>query len=264
MSLVDTHVPIYPGHDPAAVVRNGWVNLQRSIAPGAVPADEAIVLCLAERSDCHAFAELAGGRATIPGGIAVEAVDPLRAVRCRGPEGLDAWIVAGRQIRTRERLEVLALTVDEAFPDGLEMGEAVGRVRAAGGIPVLPWSPGKWTGRRGAVIRETIDQASPGEVLLADSSLRPRGWRGDGLLRRAASRGLGVVAGTDPLPLPGEEYVAGACGCAIDRPLRADEPAASLADALATLRGAARPIGRRRGACEVIWCLARMRWGRRR
>jgi hypothetical protein len=264
MILIDTHVHIYPVHDPAAVLENGWKNLQQAAhnLPGGGGAS--LVLCLAERSDCHAFEALSSGTASVPGRLEVNVVENSRALQVSGEGNLALRIVAGRQVQTRDRLEVLCLTVDAKLEDGLGLDETVARVRDAGGVSVLPWSPGKWWGSRGEQVRAVVDAAEPGDILIGDSSLRPRGWPEDPVLHQAAARGIGVVAGTDPLPFANQERVAGSYGSRIDHSLAEKAPASSLAEALTSLRGRAEPIGRRRSLFDVLRCQVALRRGSNR
>ena len=121
-------------------------------------------------------------------------------------------VLAGRQIVTTERLEVLALTCTERIPDGRPVREVIAAVRATGAIATLSWSPGKWWGRRGRLVAELLTEYEPGQVVIGDVLLRPGCWPEPLLMRTARRRGFMVLAGSDPLPLPNEEQWAGAYG----------------------------------------------------
>lgn len=127
------------------------------------------------------------------------------------------YFFAGRQVATAERLEVLALCTQQLFVDGLPFREAIHQVRQAGLVPVTPWSPGKWTLRRGGLVAEVVRNARPGELLLADSSLRPAGMSEPRIFQEARQRGLGIIAGSDPLPFQGQETLIGSFGCEISQ-----------------------------------------------
>jgi hypothetical protein len=62
------------------------------------------------------------------------------------------YIIAGRQIVTAERLEVLALGFEGLVPDGEPIRQVIDRVRSAAAVAVIPWGFGKWWGRRGKVV----------------------------------------------------------------------------------------------------------------
>ncbi|HZB26962.1 MAG TPA: hypothetical protein VE282_00250, partial [Gemmatimonadales bacterium] len=57
-------------------------------------------------------------------------------------------LLAGRQISTRERLEVLALGTELDLPSGESLGDTIAAVREQGAIAVVPWGFGKWWFRR--------------------------------------------------------------------------------------------------------------------
>jgi len=53
--------------------------------------------------------------------------------------GGELVLIAGRQIVTKENLEVLALATDSMFNDGVSIRDAIEIVRERGAIPVIPW-----------------------------------------------------------------------------------------------------------------------------
>jgi hypothetical protein len=159
-------------------------------------------------------------------------------------------LVAGRQIVTRERLEILALAMRAAIPDGLPAGDVIRRIIAAGGIPVLAWSPGKWLFGRGQPARDLV--ASDRRLSLGDTPLRPALWPEPRLMQLARARGAAVLPGSDPLPFAGEERYAGTYGFIYRGAFDADRPAAFLAR-LPAEPAAIVPAGARCGA----WAVAR-------
>lgn len=201
--LADTHVHLYPGYDRAAALGALDENLGRH-------GDGVRVAILADRWDSRVFAAMRAGTFSIPG--AGYEIRPLpgegAVVVLKGGEPRFV-LCAGRQIVTAERVEVLALTVDLDLADGLPASRVVDTVVDAGGVPVIGWSPGKWWFARGALVRELLRRRQPGEILLGDTALRPAGSREPRLMREARSRGFAVAAGTDALPVPGEERLLG-------------------------------------------------------
>lgn len=202
--VVDTHVHLYPCHDRLDGLISALQNLE-ALAPGTARA-----ICLTERFDCSVFNEL--GRESHVGDFSIHVASEKEALILRSSAGDELLVFAGRQIITAERLEVLALTTLEVIPDGLPIRETIARVRELQGVPVLPWSPGKWFFARGQVIRSLLRELSPGDVLLGDVTLRPKRWMVPGLMREACDRGFRIVAGSDPLPFPGEERRIGKYG----------------------------------------------------
>jgi hypothetical protein len=225
----DTHVHLYPFYDRDAALDGAFRRLA-ALAPDA----GVRAVFLTERYDCDAFTDLPGERVQ---GYAVR-------WKCDGPG--ENVVFAGRQIVTRERLEVLALTIDKIIPDGLILDDVIGQVRALGGVPVVAWAPGKWFGARGEMVRRLVDVSAPGLFLLGDSSLRPTVWPEPDLMKAGRRRGFHVVAGSDPLPFRGEERMAGTYGTCLEGHWDAAAPVSSARTLLYAGVGL-RLIGRRGG-----------------
>jgi len=250
--IADTHVHLYPCHDPAAAFSCLLQNLARW--------DDAAVRAafLTEAPGCRAFRDIREGRLhpTGAGDTFVAAGEAEAAVLLNGGRPR-MYVFSGRQIVTRERLEILALTLDEAPAGGLTARETVSAVRDAGGIPVLSWAPGKWFFGRGKVVRELLKRVSPGELLLGDTSLRPTLWAEPLLMRQARRMGFAVVAGSDPLPTPGEETYAGSYASGTDEPFDPQRPVSSMRAALGKAALETVLLGKRCGPFEVLRRLRR-------
>ncbi len=80
------------------------------------------------------------------------------SLEVRRAQGESLFIIAGRQIVTQEKLEVLALLSDAPFKDGLALSQAVEEILAAGALPVIPWGVGKWLGQRGTLLTKFIEK----------------------------------------------------------------------------------------------------------
>jgi hypothetical protein len=137
------------------------------------------------------------------------AIDPARP-------GERLLLLGGRQIVTAEKIEVLALASPAFTEDGLPLAETVAMVRQRGGLAILPWGVGKWLGRRGAIIDDYLNRADPSGLLVGDNGGRPTLWPRPPLFAKAAARGIGLLSGSDPLPLPGEERRVGSCGARLE------------------------------------------------
>lgn len=251
-SAFDTHVHLHPFYDLARAFEGAWAALSAAAGP-----DGAIGLCLTEAAGCDAFGALRVGRWTVPGWIAVPAADDLtlRLQPAAGGDGL--WVLAGRQIATRERIEVLGLGLHAAVPERLSAVETVERVRAAGALAVLPWAPGKWFGRRGRLVAALMDRFGPEAVALADTTLRPVGWPTPLLIRRAIREGFRVLAGSDPLPFPGEEARIGSLATVVDGIPDGASPTRSILHLIGSSALPVRVCGRRPGPIETAIRLRR-------
>jgi hypothetical protein len=112
------------------------------------------------------------------------------------------WVMAGRQLVSRERVEVLTFGPPCASATRPPLCEIVEHLRSEQRPIILPWAPGKWWGARGRLLKDLF--RNPIGLLVADSSLRPRGYPTPTLMRRAMALGIPLAAGSDPLCHPTE------------------------------------------------------------
>ena len=144
-------------------------------------------------------------------------------------------LLAGRQIVTQERLEVLALLTPAVIPDGLSLNKTVEAIIDEKGIPVLPWGVGKWIGPRGRLVAEFLQRSDTPKVFLGDNSGRPLGWRRPIHFKLAEQQGIPVLPGTDPLPLPEESSKVGSFGLQISGNIDAKYPGRAIRTMLQSL-----------------------------
>jgi hypothetical protein len=232
MLLVDSHVHMYDCFNVAGVFDAAAANFARFARTLHRKTRYDGVLCLVESANerfvdgvrtqrlgrvwrgQHGYWELE------PGG------EPETLVFRRGH--LRLAVIAGRQLVTRERLEVLALGTTARLRDGDSMEATLNAVQAAGAAAVLPWGVGKWLGARGAVIDRVLAEPKWQHVLLGDNGNRLRYGRDPERFAAARREGRSILPGSDPLPLPGEEARVGGYGFAVDVELDALRPAANL------------------------------------
>ena len=242
---LDAHAHVYPFHDVPRLLLAALDHMPR-LAP-----TDLRVLCLAERFDCSFFQSLAQDEIQLPGDRwRVVAWDPAGGVKIRHlPDHRDVWILAGRQIVSSERIEVCSLFCDAPIPDGAPARDVIRDVLARGGLPALDWAPGKWLFGRGALVRRLAKEFSPSQLALIDTSLRFAGWPAPRLYSAARRQGRALLAGSDPLPFPGEEDLAGSYYCTFTIP-PLDDPAHLVAPLKAALASGKLSIafGGRRGS----------------
>lgn len=142
-------------------------------------------------------------------------------------------LIAGRQIQTKEGLEVLALGVRRTFKDNHAMRETINRVRDAGGLPVIPWGFGKWIGARGKVIDQLIRDVGREDLYIGDNGGRPRFLKEPKQFDASKRKGLKILRGSDPLPFAREYHRAGSYGFYFGGELSKDIPAEDLKQRLA-------------------------------
>lgn len=130
------------------------------------------------------------------------------------------WVIAGRQIVTAEKIEVMALGTVETVSNGLSLHESLYLLKKLDALPVLPWGVGKWWGKRGRIVREVMQQS---QVLLGDNGGRPWCWRPN-LLSHAHRLGISVLPGSDPLPTENDRVRNGAFGVVVKGTLSPTSP----------------------------------------
>jgi len=201
--LVDSHIHVYPCYRRAEAF---------SILMARIDGQAEKIACLTERHDCDFYGELLESPGKVLGDRFDTAVhsDGAYLRITRHTDGQQLVLLPGRQVVARERLEVIALNQGEFIADGSPATEIIEMVIARGGVPMLPWSPGKWFFERGRIVAELLDRFTPADLLIGDTSLRPRGWPTPRLMGKARRLGYSIVAGSDPLPFPGEEVYFGA------------------------------------------------------
>jgi hypothetical protein len=235
MVLADAHVHIYGCFNLAQFLESAFTNFQRQAQASKPWADFDALLFLTECAAdnwFHALRNQAVGRSSthmahLPTWV-FSATRESCSLRARGPDGQRVVLIAGRQIITAERLEVLALCTSDFFPDGPTLSEVVSSVRSANGIPVIPWGAGKWVGKRGKILAEFLRSQKSGSIFLGDNSGRPIFWRRPHHFRLAQEKGIEILPGSDPLPFRSECRRAGSFGFTVEGTLDRDRPAAHI------------------------------------
>lgn len=241
--LADTHLHLYPCHDIDHALSN---LLARLIAqnPQAV-----FAACFAERHDCHFYELLRTGG--LLHDFTLEKAESSSLVLCRRSDGRQVTLLPGRQVIAAERIEVLALCTDALFSDGIPAADLITSIREKNGVPVLPWSPGKWFFQRGKVIEHLLRRFTPQDFLLGDVSLRPVGWLLPLLMRKGRRLGFQIISGSDPLPFSGEEELFGICGSRIVSS-EANLPPDEMLRSLLAGRAKVRSFGSRSAPLELF------------
>jgi len=255
MFFADTHVHLYPCYDLGIVFKSAFENLKRisGMSAGGSGGNAAFGIFLAERGGCSFFSQLKSGslRLSVKEYV-VENCSERDAVLIKNRDGMGLHVFAGRQIVTGERLEVQALMSDLRIPDGGPIEDVIRQVIAGGGIPVIPWSPGKWFGDRGKIISALLTSHPSGQLMVADTSMRPSIWFMPLLMRKAARMGFKILAGTDPFPFEGQETLIGKYGITIDADFNPRKPVSELRQLLRRSGTVVRRVGTRDSLFSIM------------
>lgn len=233
--LVDGHVHLHSCFEPAAFLKAAQMNFDH-VAQRFHPGQSfAGVLCLTEGARETGFDRL---------------LDVGKRQNAAGPAGPNAWrlrhtkedtslvfsstaartlmVIAGRQLVSRERLEVLAIGTRQPFTEGAPVQDLIRQTAEADALPVIPWGFGKWTGARGKLVRQLLHTPGLPPFFLSDSGNRPAFWPPSSLFRLAQEKGIRNLPGSDPLPFSDEYRRPGSFGFVLPGPLSSTTPARNL------------------------------------
>ena len=144
-------------------------------------------------------------------------------------------MIAGRQVVTREGLEVLSLCADSVIPKSMSIQKTIEAISDAKGVPVIPWGFGKWWFSRGRLLRNFIEHESrPHALLLGDSGCRPSIAMTQ-LLDSPSRFGIHVLAGSDPLPIKSHAKRPGSYYSIVSRSVDLNQPTAWMRQLLSEL-----------------------------
>jgi len=154
-------------------------------------------------------------------------------------------VVRGVQYVARENVEVLGLGVSRRVADGgSSASDLIELILEEGGVPCLPWSPGKWLGKRGRLVRRLLETYNPNTLTVGDIAMRTFFGPPSSLLRFARGQGYSMLYGTDPLPRLGDQQLVGSFGRAIKK-LPEGELVPAILESLFKGAEALRTCGRR-------------------
>ncbi|MDX1739840.1 MAG: hypothetical protein R3178_01045, partial [Rhodothermales bacterium] len=166
-----------------------------------------------------------------------------KTAACYERDDATVVVLQGRQLRTAENLEVLAIGTDADLDDGLPIRATLDAATAAGAVRVIPWGFGKWFGRRGRVLRNLLDESDPTDFFLGDNSNRLSGAHRPALFAEAEALGFRMLPGSDPLPFPDECQSVGRAGFVLPGRLDLDTPASDLKRRLSEVGATIEPFG---------------------
>jgi hypothetical protein len=143
------------------------------------------------------------------------------------------YLIRGRQIVTRENLEVLSVGSRQTITDGLPIETVIDTLIDNEEFAVLAWGFGKWLFKRGKVIARLLETYDSPYLLVGDNSGRPVFWPTPRQFKLAGEKNIPLISGSDPLPFPSETRKPGSFGFSVEGEFNPEEPVQSLRDILA-------------------------------
>ncbi len=231
---IDGHVHFYDCFDPERFLETALANLH-SVGITNPPDPGVGCLFLTERPQDHWFRRWQeNGLPDRTGGWSLQpAADGITLLAARDGE-TRLIIISGRQIATREGLEVLVVGTRQEFGTRLTFPGALAAAREARGITIVPWGFGKWSGTRGNLVRALIE-AGDQTVFLGDNGGRPRIGGTPALLALGRARGYLVLPGSDPLPFASQIRRVGSFGFVLPGNIREDRAGSNLLEQVRAL-----------------------------
>ena len=201
--LVDSHVHIYKSYDLSLFLSSAFLNFRNAI-PEAVESHK--FLCLTQSSiNSPSFEEIYTSLQEINKNYSVSLNDSGMMIAVTEVQNKDTiCLLNGRQFVCAEGFEILALIYKGRNLDRLPAAEILQELKDQGAIAVLPWSLGKWLGRKGRQVSALIDAQQRSPLLLGDIAMRICTIQ-ESYFRQASKLAVRIVAGSDPLQMNGEE-----------------------------------------------------------
>ncbi|MDD4349506.1 MAG: hypothetical protein PHF70_10390 [Opitutales bacterium] len=208
--LCDTHAHLHAGCD----IPLSWNAAYRNLSRFSAGKDFSAVVFLADMEGQSFFEDLHASIGSQIGSTwSVSATEEAVSVKLTRDDGASIYVVAGAQVVSLERVEVLMLGTRTRLRDGVSLSDVLQGSGDRKGWTVLPWGVGKWIGKRGALVASAFG-ASPGSagVWACDNGNRPWFWPEPELIGRQRKLGVPVFRGTDPLRIPGDTLRIGSFG----------------------------------------------------
>lgn len=245
--LVDAHVHIHRSFELGTFFEAAASNFQRNAA--ALGLSDATVGCLmlSETHEENAFTRARDWLASGRDGWTLGATDEAISLTASNRRGTKIILIAGRQLVTRERLEVLALGTRSRFNAGIPLIETISEVDEEGGIPVVPWGFGKWWFSRGKRVRDLLQDPPVPTWFIGDNANRPSAALQPRILARAAARGVAVLPGSDPLPLREHQRLVANYGLVLRGGMESTAPGRGVKKLLRNVQGQPEVFGTRLG-----------------
>jgi len=246
--ICDAHVHIYPQFDFNAAFTCSLNNFSALIKTQKLPLDTIAVWLLTEGHHYNFFSQ----PPALPGYQIEKTPEKESLAVVDSSTGKPVlYILAGRQLVSSDKLEICALGTTATLPDRTMNTQAtITWVLEHDGVPALNWAPGKWFFARGKIVSSIIDNNSPEQLLISETTMRPTFWTTPSLMKKALYKGMKVLAGSDPLPFPGEEKLLASYSSVMSGVFDPANPAKSVKSLLLNPGASIHNVGKRSGTFE--------------
>ena len=207
---VDSHVHLYALDQLELLLEAARINFAGSFALQGMHPPDIGILVLTDLPHKSVFSEIR--QLIVQGRIAegkktswqLSLTDEPVSMKACHSNGSVIYLLAGRQIISLEKIEVLAIGSLAEFAGNPSCEEIIAQIASDGACSILPWGVGKWLGSRGQVMNRILEASLPTQFCLGDNAGRPAFWKKISQFALARKKSIPIVRGTDPLPLPGQ------------------------------------------------------------
>ena len=221
LALIDTHVHYYPFCTFPEYFDSAFSNMQDAASKIDSSNDFTYILCLLETRTSHWYKDLLAIACSSKqfGDWLIESQDNNQVLRLSQNDNKELLILPGQQIITSENLELLTIgTTDEISHDS--PAHFYINKYSDTHLVILPWGVGKWLGNRGRIVSDLIRQDNDHRFALGDNSGRASLWKHIPQFDQARSKNINILAGSDPLPIAGQQNKVASYGSIISGALQ--------------------------------------------
>ena len=240
ITLIDAHVHIYDMYDFRHFINAAFNNFRKNSYKISSNINYEGVLCLTESKGKSWFNDLPN-KLKENGDCKIVNTSENNSFICYN-NNRKIYIISGKQIVTKENIEVLGLGVRENIIDGKSIDEVISIILSKNGLPVIPWGFGKWFGKRGKIISSIVIKNN--RIYLGDSGNRPSFLPKSKLFSIAGKSNIKNLPGTDPLPFKGQQNRPGSYGFYFEGLLSEEEPFKDLVNKIMISRHTFKTFGR--------------------
>ncbi len=232
--FIDGHVHLYDNFDPDLFIESINGNFSRFIKPDNNSSSGNIkMIFLTEAKDNDFFSRLKKNSLPLKNiDIHAEKTNENESILLKQNGSNLFYIIKGRQIVTKEDIEILSVGPGKKIPDGLPAVEVLEMLKEREEIAILAWGVGKWLFKRGKIIKKLLSTFDYPLLLIGDNSARPSIWLKPLIYRKGEKMGIPVINGSDPLPLEGEDEKAGSYLFSLKGNFDPDKPFSSVKNIL--------------------------------
>lgn len=235
MIVVDAHAHIHKCFDISYFLKSAYYNLKTKLRLFKHDNSFTGTLLLVDTPDAEGFRRLldlvnrqSNSSGPTPKSWSLCRTNEETSLRFVLESGENIVVIAGRQIVSKENLEVLAIGTCRKFGESDRLKVLIREIDQVDAVPIIPWGVGKWIGKRGQIVEDLIHSSCIPQFFLGDNANRPAFWSRPPLFRKGEEKGIKNLPGSDPLPFPGEARRVGQFGFAMKGSLDSEAPTQDL------------------------------------